>query len=87
MCYATVDVVRNNFDQKTFVPRCKDSYTRNCDYTDNAPNPRVKGELQTTFGVINRSCLLDIPNFDVTKQMPHDIMHVLLEGVVPYEYH
>ena len=68
MCYVTVDVVCNNFDPKSFVPRCKDSYTRNCDDIDNATNPGVKGELQTTFSIINISCLLDIPNFDVSAR-------------------
>ena len=30
------------------------------------------------------SALDDLPKFDVCKCLPHDIMHVLLEGVVPH---
>jgi len=40
----------------------------------------------TTFGINNRSVLNSIPNFHVANgQMPQDIMHILFEGVVPFE--
>lgn len=29
------------------------------------------------------SCLDGAPYFDVTKCLPHDIMHIILEGVLP----
>ena len=34
------------------------------------------------YGVIKRSVLLDAPYFDVTRQLPQDIMHVILEGAL-----
>ena len=36
-------------------------------------------------GVSTRSKLLEAPYFDVTQQLPMDVMHVLLEGVLSYE--
>lgn len=27
----------------------------------------------------------DIPGFSVVRNIPHDIMHAILEGVIPYE--
>ena len=33
----------------------------------------------------DRSILNDVDSFDIIKQLPQDIMHVLLEGVVPHE--
>lgn len=40
----------------------------------------------TTYGINNQSVLNSIPNFHVANgQMPQDIMHILFEGVVPFE--
>lgn len=35
-------------------------------------------------GVSQRSSLSDIRSFDITKDLPHDPMHVLLEGICKY---
>lgn len=42
-------------------------------------------EFSTTYGINCRSPLNDISNFHVVNQLPQDIMHILLEGVVPYQ--
>lgn len=42
-------------------------------------------EDSITYGVNFLSPLHDIKGFHVINQLPQDIMHVLLEGVVPYE--
>ena len=33
------------------------------------------------YGVNHTSILCELPNFDVTEQLPQDLMHVLFEGV------
>ena len=49
----------------------------------------LTGTLQASKSVeygINRPSELDeIPNFSVAENLPHDIMHDLFEGAVPYE--
>lgn len=35
------------------------------------------------YGINRLTILLNLPEFDVTKQLPQDIMHVLLEGIFP----
>ena len=45
----------------------------------------VRERLSTTYGVNRRSVLDDVRYFDVCKCFPEDVMHILLEGVVPYE--
>ncbi|KAK3918481.1 Zinc finger protein SNAI1 [Frankliniella fusca] len=40
-----------------------------------------------TFGINERSVLLDIQHFNVTKNMPQDFMHVANEGVLAYMCH
>ena len=39
----------------------------------------------TTYGINRRSILETVPHFSVVRNLPHDIMHDLFEGVVPYE--
>ena len=45
----------------------------------------VRERLSTTYGVNRRSVLDNVKYFDVCKCFPEDVMHILLEGVVPYE--
>ena len=45
----------------------------------------MSAEDSVTYGVNNYSPLNHIDNFHVVDQLPQDIMHVLFEGVVPYE--
>lgn len=37
------------------------------------------------WGITRLSILNDVRYFDVCKCMPHDVMHILLEGVTPQE--
>ena len=37
------------------------------------------------YGVTGTSTLNQLSNFHVVNQLPQDIMHVLLEGVIPFE--
>ena len=51
----------------------------------NAPNERVKDNLRITYGINMQSMFCGLSTFDVTKQLPQNIMQTLLEGVVQYE--
>lgn len=42
-------------------------------------------ENSATYGVKFSSPLNDLAHFHVVDQLPQDIMHILLEGVIPYE--
>ena len=37
----------------------------------------------TVYGVEHRHALVDLPNFSVTSSFPPDIMHDILESVIP----
>lgn len=37
------------------------------------------------WGINERSVLLDIENFNPSESFVHDPMHVLLDGIIPYE--
>ena len=56
-----------------------------CSIEDTEKDKNVREQLSTTYGV-NRLSVLDyVEHFDVCQCMPEDIMHILLEGLVPYE--
>ena len=38
---------------------------------------------ENSFGIRAKCSLLDVPNFNITTSLPPDIMHDLLEGVIP----
>ena len=46
--------------------------------------PNCSVHHSTSYGINRLSILEEIPGFSVTSGLPHDIMHDLFEGVVPY---
>lgn len=69
------------FKAKQFVPRTPESYDYHCSLL----NSDLCEEHSTTYGVNFESPLNEFDNFHVINQLPQDIMHVLLEGAIPYE--
>lgn len=66
---------------KEFISRTPESYDYHCSLLDGP----LCAEDSVTYGVNYSSVLNDIDNFHVVDNLPQDIMHVLLEGVIPYE--
>lgn len=69
------------FTSKEFIPRTSEMYDYHCSMLD---SPLYK-EDSTTYGINFNSPLNQLSGFHVVDQLPQDIMHVLLEGVIPYE--
>ena len=84
-CQCAFNEMQFNFLEEDFILRTKETYTAQCDAIEQAPTATVQKDLQTTYGITRRSVLCQLPTFDVTKQLPQDIMHTILEGVVQYE--
>lgn len=57
-----------------------------CNLIEDPGNSRaVRETLSTTYGINGRSVLSSMTHFDVCQCFPEDIMHILFEGIVPYE--
>jgi hypothetical protein len=82
-CMAGEDDIFNFFHESQFVLRTMPSHE---DHLRTIMDPALNGGNRNfwkqRFGINERSPLLDIPGFDVTKCMVQDIMHVMSEGVV-----
>lgn len=56
--------------------------TEHCKYVDQTGiSDSERDHYSKVYGINRTSILCKLPNFDVTKQLPQDLMHVLLEGV------
>ena len=73
------------FDENDFIYRTQSSYNFECKQIEEAPNNTAKNNLSTLYGLNCRSILADLSSFDITKMLPQDIMHTILEGVLQYE--
>jgi len=80
-CMANYDEIGTKLTEASFVVRNKEVHTYHLDaLQSNAANGPV-------YGVLNRCPFLDLPYFDVTKAFVPDIMHDMLEGVIPHLMH
>lgn len=84
-CHCQFLTMQEKFLEDDFMPRTKATYERHCKEIDEAPTDASKNDLRTTYGINHRSSLCDLHDFDISIQLPQDIMHTLLEGVVQYD--
>ena len=78
-CMTTTADAQHNFVESQFKLRTMEQHSKECDEAENDP------EKSKEYGINRRSILESIPNFSCAEGLPHDIMHDLFEGVVPYE--
>ena len=70
------------FTEDDFLLRTAHSYN----YQVSLLNGPMAKEISITYGITCNSPLNQIDNFHVTNsQLPQDVMHVLLEGMLPLE--
>lgn len=84
-CECTFEDMQTIFEENGFVKRTLEKHIRQCDEIEKASTDSLKASLRTTYGINRRSGVIDIPAFDLIKQTPQDIMHVVFEGVAPME--
>lgn len=66
--------------------RERDSHTQQvAAIMDQSISSQTRTALSREYGIVRGCCLLTIPDFDPTKQFPHDLMHVLYEGILNLE--
>ena len=75
---ATHSQASSNFVGCAFQPRTPGNHKLHCDLLNGA----LPEHHSVTYGVNRRSKLDDIPVFFVVRNLPHDVMHDLLEGIV-----
>jgi len=84
-CNATFERMQELFIEEDFNLRTKEDHAIHVKLIENAPTNLLKEFYSKKCGVTFRSKLMEAPFFDVTQQLPMDIIHVFLEGVLAYE--
>ena len=58
-------------------------HQQQCALINESTTKSERQHYSKTYGINRESALSQLEAFDVTEQVPPDVMHVLLEGVVP----
>ena len=80
-CLTDKEMSQEHFLENHFVIRTPQSHASQCSRLEGPDRLSVSVE----YGINRRSSLESLPHFSVIDGMPHDIMHDLYEGVIPYE--
>jgi len=72
---------QSHFQEYQFTVRDRVSHAQQCGRLNGPDCLNVSVE----YGINRQSSLDSLPHFSVVEGMPHDIMHDLFEGVIPYE--
>ena len=64
--------------------RTKDNHKKHCARIEDPTSSKSERDhYSLCYGINRESKLSLLEHFDITKQLPQDVMHVLLEGVAP----
>ena len=74
-CMADFDDIQSKFRETDFELRDKDMHDYHLQQMEE--NPELHTHFSKEYGVTKRSVLLDAPYFDVTEQLPQDLMHIV----------
>lgn len=86
-CNITSDELGTQLSEHQVTLRNDLEYNDHCDALEHLDNVSkgTRKYWSKEYGVTKRSILASIPDFEVTKCILHDPMHVLLEGIVKLE--
>ena len=79
------ETMQQFFLEEEFLLRDCEWHEQQLSDIENAVSPFLKDYFSKQYGINRRSLLSKIPDFDVTKQLPQDIMHIFLEGILSYD--
>lgn len=77
-CMTDFEGMQCKFEEDDFVLRTKELHEYHLQQLED--NEGLYEHFSKEYGVTSRSILLDAPYFDVTEQVPQDVMHVILQG-------
>ena len=80
-CMITSQQLQECYSESTCVLRTSQSYFEQCSLLCGP----LHSHYSTMYGINFFSVLEEVPGFSVINGLPHDLMHDLYEGIVPYE--
>jgi len=83
-CDANEPSMRSRFTASSFQQRTLSEHLKRCSDLCSLSKEAYK-YWSCSWGINKKSCLCDIPHFNLLDSFVQDPMHLLLEGVIPYE--
>ena len=80
-CMVTPDQIQQCYSESSCTLRTPENHFEQCSLLEG----HLRNHFSTTYGINFLSVLEEVPGFSVINGLPHDIMHDLYEGVVPFE--
>ena len=80
-CTITSEQLQECYTESTCVLRTSESYFEQCSLLYGP----LFNHYSTMYGINFLSVLEEVPGFSVINGLPHDLMHDLYEGIVPFE--
>ena len=80
-CMVTHDQIQQCFSESSCILRTPASHFEQCSLLEG----HLSNHFSTAYGINFLSVLEEVPGFSVVGGLPHDIMHNLYEGIVPFE--
>lgn len=85
-CTANSSAMKTVFDANKFQTRQMKQHEDRCQILSSHTEPKVKKYWSKLWGINFRSPLMDIDNnINLPLILVHDPMHILMEGLIPYE--
>lgn len=83
-CDANESTMKSCFTASSFQLRTLTEHLKRCSDLSSLSKDARK-YWSCSWGINKKSCLCDIPHFNLLDSFVQDPMHLLLEGVIPYE--
>ena len=84
-CMADFDEIQTNFEEKDFMLRSKELHEYHLWQLEE--NEGLQNHFSKEYGLNGKSILLDVPYFNITEQLPQDVMHIVLEGALQRSFY
>lgn len=85
LCQCTHDRMQNLFTEDDFIMLTSRDHRHQCNRLETARTTFLRNKLSTLYGINRKTILVQCPKFNICLNTPLDVMHVMLEGVIPYE--
>ena len=84
-CMTTWEKMQEHFLEEDFLLRDSTQHEQQLSVIENAGSQYLRTFFSKQYGINGVPAMLEAPYYDVTKQLPQDIMHIFLEGILGYE--
>ena len=84
-CMTSWEQMQEHFLEEDFTLRDSNSREQQVSLIEDASSNYVRKIFSKEYGITGRAKISEAPYFDITKQLPQDIMQIFLQGILCYK--